>query len=350
MHNDLAALGRRPEDTLSRSAIASDAPRLRRVRPRGGRRGPQYGIFFPITAAGARLGTVVLGYSRAAARAEIARARREIVLGLGAGRGAGRAARLPPRVVRLPPDHDDRGGHAERVGRGGEGRPRRGKAATRSAVLASSFNKMAEDLSRHRKHLNELVEARTAELRDANVRLEVEIAERRRVEDELRRSRTGAARPGVSPAVGAGAGADGHRPRDPRRAGAGPDRAEDGPPLGGPAGRGRATVGGRQGSARCRRRSTPPSRRCDASRRSCGPSCSTTSACRQPSSGRPGSSSGASGVACRIRSEPDDIVLDHGPLHGALPDLPGDADQRRAPRAARRGWTSCSGTSGERSR
>jgi signal transduction histidine kinase len=56
-------------------------------------------------------------------------------------------------------------------------------------VLASSFNEMAQDLSQHRKHLHELVEARTAELKDANVRLEVEIAERAKIEGELRSSR-----------------------------------------------------------------------------------------------------------------------------------------------------------------
>jgi signal transduction histidine kinase len=56
-------------------------------------------------------------------------------------------------------------------------------------LLATSFNKMAEDLSRHRKHLNELVEARTGALREANVRLESEVAERRKVEEALRRSR-----------------------------------------------------------------------------------------------------------------------------------------------------------------
>ena len=56
-------------------------------------------------------------------------------------------------------------------------------------ALAASFNKMAEDLSAHRKHLQAMVDERTAELRHANVRLESEVAERMKAEDELRRSR-----------------------------------------------------------------------------------------------------------------------------------------------------------------
>jgi signal transduction histidine kinase len=56
-------------------------------------------------------------------------------------------------------------------------------------VLAASFNKMADDLARHRQHLNELVDARTARLLRANARLEAEIDERRKVEDQLIASR-----------------------------------------------------------------------------------------------------------------------------------------------------------------
>ena len=92
---------------------------------------------------------------------------------------------------------------------------------------------------------------------------------------------------------------------------AGPDRPEAGPALGRPAGRRRAAGARRPGS-------TAMSKAIDATVAggathlvaSCGPSCWTTSACRRPSSGRPGSSSGAPASRCRIRSEPDDIVLD----------------------------------------
>jgi signal transduction histidine kinase len=188
MHSDLAALGRRPEDTLSRSAIASDAPGYDASGPAGDGE-PQYGIFFPITAAGARLGTVVMGYSRAATRAEITRGRREIVsVWLLAAALAGLLAFLLASYVSRPVTTI-----AAAMQSAAEGEAKVVLGAGRQdeiGRLASSFNKMAQDLSRHRKHLNELVEARTAELRDANVRLEVEIAERRRAEEELRRSRT----------------------------------------------------------------------------------------------------------------------------------------------------------------
>jgi signal transduction histidine kinase len=55
-------------------------------------------------------------------------------------------------------------------------------------TLAKSFNNMAEDLGRHRKHLEILVEARTGELRKANKQLQQEISERTRAEAELKRS------------------------------------------------------------------------------------------------------------------------------------------------------------------
>ncbi|MBM4294114.1 MAG: sensor histidine kinase [Deltaproteobacteria bacterium] len=55
-------------------------------------------------------------------------------------------------------------------------------------TLANSFNNMAEDLGRHRKHLEILVEARTAELSKANEQLQQEISERTKAEDELKRS------------------------------------------------------------------------------------------------------------------------------------------------------------------
>jgi signal transduction histidine kinase len=56
-------------------------------------------------------------------------------------------------------------------------------------ILASSFDRMAEDLSRHHRHLEDLVAARTAELTSANARLEREVTDRTRAEEELRLSR-----------------------------------------------------------------------------------------------------------------------------------------------------------------
>jgi signal transduction histidine kinase len=54
--------------------------------------------------------------------------------------------------------------------------------------LVNSFNRMAADLGKHRKHLEVLVEARTAALTEANQQLSQEIRERRKAEDEVRQS------------------------------------------------------------------------------------------------------------------------------------------------------------------
>ena len=187
MHSDLGELGKRPGDPLSRLALGSPSPGYD-ARQVAGRSEPLYGIFHPITAGDARLGTVVMGYSRAAAEAEIARSRREIswIWLVAAALGGVLAYMLSSYIARPITDV------AAAMQRAPDGdlppvlHVRRGDEI---GVLASSFNQMAADLSQHRKHLNELVDARTAELRDTNVRLETEIAERRRVEDELRQSR-----------------------------------------------------------------------------------------------------------------------------------------------------------------
>lgn len=187
MHSDLAELGRRLDDPLSRAALATGVPGFEA--PAGARRGePLYDIYFPIAAAGARLGTVVLGYSRAAVQAEVVHAQREILLiWLAAAALAGMLAFLLASYIARPITRI-----AAAMQQTSQGELRALPPVTRKdeiGVLASSFSRMAEDLSAHRKHLNELVEARTAALRDANVRLQVEVVERRRVEDELRQSR-----------------------------------------------------------------------------------------------------------------------------------------------------------------
>jgi signal transduction histidine kinase len=187
MHSDLAVLGNRPDDAISLSAITSQMPGYDAAGPSSAEE-PQFGIFFPITAAGARLGTVVLGYSRAAVQLEIGRVRREItwVCLLAAGLAGLLAFPLASYISRPVTTI------AAALQSASEGEVKAVLGVERGdevGVLASSFNKMAEDLSRHRRHLNELVEARTAELREANVRLEVEIAERRRAEHELHGSR-----------------------------------------------------------------------------------------------------------------------------------------------------------------
>jgi signal transduction histidine kinase len=187
MHSDLDQLGTRMDDPLSLAALASEEPMYGMSTHAGGD-DPLYDIFFPITAVGARLGTVELGYSRAAVEAEIARARREILwVGLLISALGGTLVFLLSSYISSPitkiaaametaPEGDVRAVLGDE--RGDE-----------IGLLAASFNKMAVDLSRHRKHLNELVEARTTALREANVRLESEVAERKKVEDALRKSR-----------------------------------------------------------------------------------------------------------------------------------------------------------------
>jgi signal transduction histidine kinase len=187
MHSDLAQLGTRGDDGTTRAAIASAEAGY--VELEGGAGGePAYDIHYPITAAGARLGTVLVRYSRAAAEAGIGRARREILwawLLAGAVGGAlafALASYITAPIARI----------AAAMPRAAAGDPAVALDATRRdelGVLAASFNAMAQDLARHRQHLNEIVEARTAALRDANLRLEAEIVERARVEDELRDSR-----------------------------------------------------------------------------------------------------------------------------------------------------------------
>jgi signal transduction histidine kinase len=187
MHSDLARVGERPHDAWTRRAVRSDAPGQEdSLAARA--EDPVYGLHYPITASGARLGTVVVGYSRAAVRAEIGRARRQIasVWALAAILAGGLAWLLAGYVTRpitaiASAMQGAAGGELRAVL--AEGR------RDEVGVLASSFNEMTEDLARHRQHLSELVEARTAQLRDANARLEEEVAEREKVADELRRSR-----------------------------------------------------------------------------------------------------------------------------------------------------------------
>ena len=60
-------------------------------------------------------------------------------------------------------------------------------------TLVNSFNQMAQDLGRHRKHLEILVEERTAALSEANKKLQQEIIERTKADEELTQSRANCA-------------------------------------------------------------------------------------------------------------------------------------------------------------
>ena len=187
MDSDLARLGTRRRDPLSLAAISSATPGFRDSRSTGG--GERlYVIHSPVTASGARLGTVLLGYSLVAVETEIADARLRILsiwLLLAALAGVLAfflASYFAVPIMRI----------SEAMQHAAEGEVKGGLQVRRSdeiGTLASSFNKMAEDLSAHRKHLQAMVDERTAELRRANIQLESEIGERKKAEDELRQSR-----------------------------------------------------------------------------------------------------------------------------------------------------------------
>ena len=188
MHSNLAELGRRPEDQRSRTAVAARNPGYG-ASVLAAEAEPIYGVYFPINAAGARLGTVLLGDSLAAAETEMARARGEVLwVWLLTAALAGLLAYSPASYIAVP---ITRIAAAMRSTSEGEvGTVVDVKRNDEMGVLASSFNTMAHDLSRHRQHLRELAEARTAELRRANVKLESEIAERTGLDEAPARRRS----------------------------------------------------------------------------------------------------------------------------------------------------------------
>ena len=187
MDSDLARLRTQDRSPLALEAIASESPGYHESRSVDGRE-RLYRIHSPITASGARLGTVVLAYSLVAVETEIADARLRIIVtwvALAAMAGVlafGLASYIANPIMRIAEAMQ----HAEEGELKGDLQIRR---SDEIGTLAESFNKMARDLSAHRRHLQDMVEARTAELSRANVQLESEIAERARAEDELRHSR-----------------------------------------------------------------------------------------------------------------------------------------------------------------
>ena len=188
MHSDLDKVGTTSTDVLSRTALRSAVAGFSPSALAGSRE-PIYDIYAPIEVAGARLGTVLLGYSRAATEAEIDRGRRQMLfVGLLAAVVAGALAYLLSSYISVPVMRI-----ASAMGTAATGGDVRvvlpAKRADEIGILAGSFNSMAEDLSQHRRHFEELVAARTAELVSANTSLGREVAERTRAEAELRESR-----------------------------------------------------------------------------------------------------------------------------------------------------------------
>ena len=187
MDSDLSRLRTQRRDPLTLDAITSESSGYHESRSADGRE-RLYSIHSPVTASGARLGTVVLAYSLVAVETEIADARLRIIviwLALAAMAGVlafGLASYIANPIMRI----------AEAMQHASDGEMKGDLPITRSdeiGTLAASFNKMAVDLSAHRKHLQSMVEARTAELTRANAQLESEISERTKAEEELQQSR-----------------------------------------------------------------------------------------------------------------------------------------------------------------
>jgi|UniRef100_A0A7V6A0N4 signal transduction histidine kinase len=146
-----------------------------------------YNICAPIEVAGARLGTVFLGYSYSAVAKEIATAQRQIILiGLVTIIIGGVVAYVLAAFISLPIQRITEA--MQQVADGEISSPLTIKRHDEIGTLAESFNKMAEDLGRHRKHLEVLVEARTAALAHANEQLQQEITDRKRAEEGLKQS------------------------------------------------------------------------------------------------------------------------------------------------------------------
>jgi len=186
MHSELNEVGRVFPEGMNSIALRSKEPgyEITAATARGERR---YNIFCPIRVAEARLGMVILGYSFAAAEKEIATSRHQIFLvGLITVIIGGIASFILSSFISSPVKRITDA--MQNVSSGDFNSVPDVFRNDEIGILARSFNSMAEDLTRHRKHLEVLVEARTGELRKANEQLQQEIADRRKAEEELKQS------------------------------------------------------------------------------------------------------------------------------------------------------------------
>jgi signal transduction histidine kinase len=179
MHSDLGQIGKVYRSNLVQRAITAQEAGC--APPSGTQEEKnQCNIYAPIMVSEARLGTVLLGYSYLAVEKEIATARRQIVyIGLGTITIGAIIAYLLATFISLPIRKITE--RMEQVSKGDLDTVLDIKRNDEIGNLVNSFNQMAADLGRHRKHLEVLVAARTAELTQ-------EIRERTKAEAELRRS------------------------------------------------------------------------------------------------------------------------------------------------------------------
>jgi signal transduction histidine kinase len=187
MHNDLAEVGKAYRDDISIIASSSKEPGC--VGPCGLEGGELFcDIFVPIQVSDVRLGTIRLGYSYVAVEKEMTKARQQIFLVgvvtivVGAIASYLLATFISSPIIRVTDA-------TKKVADGELNTPLAVKRHDEIGTLADSFNKMAQDLAKHRRHLEELVEERTYELEAANEQLQKEIAERKASEEQLKQSR-----------------------------------------------------------------------------------------------------------------------------------------------------------------
>jgi signal transduction histidine kinase len=187
MHSDLAEVGKTYRDSLSILAVNSKEPGHIDAHLREGEE-PIADIFVPIEVSDVRLGTLRLGYSCSAVEKEMAEAEQHIFLiGIGTVLIGGIVAYLLATFISSPIIRITDA--IQTVANGDLNTPVSINRHDEIGTLADSFNRMAQDLGRHRKRLEALVDGRTAELETANEQLQQEITERKRSEDELKRSR-----------------------------------------------------------------------------------------------------------------------------------------------------------------
>lgn len=142
----------------------------------------------PVAIESTRIGTVVMGYSYSAVEKEIALARRQILIIAGVNILIGGvvafalAGFITAPIKRMIEATDSLAG----------GNPKKALSVNRSdeiGVLMRSFNDMAEEIEKHRSHLQNQVLKRTAMLENTNNQLLAEIDEHKKTQDKLRSSR-----------------------------------------------------------------------------------------------------------------------------------------------------------------
>lgn len=192
MHSDLSEVGKTYSDHLNVIALNSKEPGCTRTTlPMEGESLKEESlcdIFVPIQVSGIRLGTVRLGYSYSAVEEVIAQARRQIFLiGFVTVLIGGVAAYFLATFISSPILRVTDA--IEALANDSQTTPLTIKRKDEIGTLVNSFNEMARDLESHRKHLEKLVEGRTAELKTTNQQLQREINDRKMSEKALKRSR-----------------------------------------------------------------------------------------------------------------------------------------------------------------